>query len=193
MKFFVLVLVVFTVAGPLSTQCVSAQANPSPNGYGYPAPAPAGLDTLLASTVNDLISSILLYLQNLVLFLVPPSTPVPLPTLLQTLVAAQPLSLGILLEAVFSLVGIPASPVLAACPSVLTTLPIDVNNLAGALLAAVPPNTPSVPFAILFNFLATYLQQLLFNLVISILGAVSNLWFHSKQTILTANFPRIVS
>lgn len=174
MKFIVLVLVVFTVAGPLSNECVFAQVYPSPNGYGYPAPPPTGLDTLLATTVNDLVSSVLEYVQNLVLILIPPGTPVPVPTLLQTLVAAQPLSLETLLEAVFSLVGEDVKPIFAAFPTILNTLPIDVQSLSSTLLAAVG-TAPSVPFATLFNLLATYLQQLLFNLVVSLLGAVSNL------------------
>lgn len=177
MKYFALVLVAFTVAGPLSTQCVFAKAanEISPNGYGYPAPPPTGLGTLLASAVNDLISSILEYVQNLLVVFVPPSTPVPVPTLLQALVSAQPLTLGTLSEAVLSLDDVDFSPVVEELPTVLSTLPIDVNNLSGFLLSSVPPNTPSVEFGTLLNLLANYLQQVLFQLVVSLLDVVSNL------------------
>lgn len=181
MKYFAIISVAFSIAITLSTNCVSAvyvSNAVASTGYGYGAPAASGvgsnLGTLLSGIVNDLISSILAYLQNLLLILIGANTPVSVPALLQGL-AAPSLSLASLLQNVFVLVNTNANTVVSELPRLIQTLPIDVASLSSVLLAAIPAGTPSVPFGTLASLLLNYLQQLLFKYVVGLLGLISNI------------------
>lgn len=176
MKYFVLVLVTFIVAGSHSTYCVYAQrSNPiALKRYGYSPPVPIDIGTHLSGVANDAISSIVHYVANLVLMLIPPNTPVFVATLSDAIVLAQHLTLGTLLETVCELVNFDVSPLISALPRFLTALPLDKNNLANCVLGSIFPNTQAISFASLVRLLAYFLQGSLFESFVGLLNVISN-------------------
>lgn len=147
MKYFTVILIAFAFAFAVPT---TNAANGS----------------ILGGLVNNLLTTVFIYLKNLILLLIPPNTPVQSQLFVQYLAQTQPLTIGTLVNTAFAVVGIDASPVLNACKDLFSP-GLDPNNAVQFFQSSLGGQV--VPFETYFDALLNYLLPVFDQLVPPIL------------------------
>lgn len=120
-----------------------------------------------------MIKRVLDYIIALLLKCVPGKTEVQLIPVLYTVKSLKKKTVGTILLAILKLLGINGKFLLKILPNVILNLPINVNNMAAALLSQVPAGTFAVPFPLFITLVRVYLEQILVISIVNLLNDIS--------------------
>lgn len=112
--------------------------------------------------VQNVISSVVYYIVQLIILISPTNALVIIPTLLTAIQQLGDPSEETLLFVVLRLVGVLGEPIPQVFPARILDLQIDGINLLQFLISSIPPGINIAPFSLVANLLGDYLTQLLY-------------------------------